>query len=295
MHPILLQIQSFLDKANKSPLIIPDEFIEEFGEQCKEILRKQFTKDRETKFRLRGSNVGRPLCQLQMEAKGAPAEPAPYNLKMQNTFGDLVEALAVFVLKASNVNIQGLQRKVALDIGGTTIEGALDIEIDSAIYDIKSVSSYSFDHKFGPDGGFKVLLDDDSFGYLGQGYTYAEADEKPFAGWIIVNKSTGEWHVLEVPPNTHEVKEAVLGKVDQNIRAIRSNEEFRREFTDVEEKFNKKLTGNRILPKPCEFCQFKKPCWGKLEFRPQLSSKSDNPRWYYYTHIAEDKKEEVTE
>ena len=49
------------------------------------------------------SNVGRPLCQLQMEAKGIKGEGQPYNNKMRNTFGDLIEALSIFVMKSAGV------------------------------------------------------------------------------------------------------------------------------------------------------------------------------------------------
>ena len=56
----------FLAEANKASVDVSDQLIEEFGEACKDAFRKQFTEERETEFRYRMSNVGRPLCQLQM-------------------------------------------------------------------------------------------------------------------------------------------------------------------------------------------------------------------------------------
>ena len=51
------------------------------------------------------SNVGRPLCQLQMEAKGIKGEGQPYNNKMRNTL-EINEALATFVMKSAGVNVK---------------------------------------------------------------------------------------------------------------------------------------------------------------------------------------------
>ena len=58
------------------------------------------------------STIGRPLCQLQMEKNGAEAETPPYNSKMRFIFGDLIEALAVAILKSSGVKIDDFQRKL---------------------------------------------------------------------------------------------------------------------------------------------------------------------------------------
>ena len=68
------------------------------------------------------SNVGRPLCQLQMEAKGIKGEGQPYNNKMRNTFGDLIEALAIFVMKSAGVDVKNEQKKVTYKFNGESIE-----------------------------------------------------------------------------------------------------------------------------------------------------------------------------
>ena len=77
---------------------------------------------REDKFELRMSNVGRPLCQLQMEAKGIKGEGQPYNVKMRNTFGDIIEALAIFVMKSAGVNIKNEQKKVTYKFNGDQLK-----------------------------------------------------------------------------------------------------------------------------------------------------------------------------
>ena len=45
-------------------------WIDEAGEAFKDALRRQVTDRGKNDFYLRMSNVGRPLCQLQMAAKG---------------------------------------------------------------------------------------------------------------------------------------------------------------------------------------------------------------------------------
>ena len=101
MNDILLKVQTYLDKSNKDAVEISDTLLEEFGEACKSALRKQFSEKRREGFKPRMSSIGRPLCQLQMEAKNVKGEGQPYNVKMRNTFGDLVEALAIFVMKSA--------------------------------------------------------------------------------------------------------------------------------------------------------------------------------------------------
>ena len=140
MNSILLKVQQYLDSVSKKPVKLDKQLVQEFGEACKNALLKQFEDERSTKFELRMSNVGRPLCQLQMEAKGIKGEGQPYNVRMRNTFGDLIEALATFVMKSAGVNIKNEQKKVTYKFENESIEGRQDVEIDDKIWDIKSAS-----------------------------------------------------------------------------------------------------------------------------------------------------------
>ena len=74
MNDILLKVQTYLDKCNKDSVDISDTLVEEFGEACKSALRKQFSEKRREGFKPRMSSIGRPLCQLQMEAKNVKGE-----------------------------------------------------------------------------------------------------------------------------------------------------------------------------------------------------------------------------
>ena len=286
MNSILHKVQSYLDKVSKEPVKISDKLVEEFGEACKESLRKQFSEERREKFQVRMSNVGRPLCQLQMEAQNVKGEGQPYNVKMRNTFGDLIEALAMFVLKSSGVEIEDEQKKVKYKFNDSEIEGRLDVKIDQKVWDIKSASPYSFEKKFGEAGGFEEIAKEDAFGYIPQGYLYSESEKVPFGGWIVINKSTGEWLVCEVPLADDQYKKDALELANKNTKAIKSKIPFKRCYNDIEETFRTKKTGNKVLGTVCSFCPYKLPCWGsKLQLLQQQQSQGKNPKWVWYTEV----------
>ena len=82
-------MQLFLTEANKASVPISSTIINEFGEACKDAFKKQFTEERETKFKPRMSSIGKPLCQLQMEKSGAKPETPSYKSKMKFLFGKM--------------------------------------------------------------------------------------------------------------------------------------------------------------------------------------------------------------
>jgi len=293
MNNILDKVKIYLDKVSTSPVEISEDLLNEFGEACKSALRKQFSEKRQDKFEPRMSNIGRPLCQLQMEAKGIKGDGQPYNNKMRNTFGDLIEALAIFVLKSAGVKIDSEQKQVEYKFEKENISGRLDVEIDNKVWDIKSASPYSFEHKFGEKGGFNEVVDNDSFGYASQGFLYAESEKKPFGGWIAINKSTGEWAVCETPQVQDQYRDRFIKQATDNYKALKDKVPFKKCFDDVEETFRGKPTGNRVLDRVCSFCPYKVPCWGSgLQYLPQQQSKGKNPKWVWYTQVNNPKQED---
>ena len=293
MNSILLKVQQYLDNVSKSPAKLDKQLVQEFGEACKNALLKQFEEPRRDKFEPRMSNIGRPLCQLQMEAKGVKGEGQPYNVKMRNTFGDIIEALSIFVMKSAGVNIVNEQKKVTYKFNGEKIEGRQDVEIDGKVWDIKSASPYSFEKKFGEAGGFNEVVREDSFGYASQGFLYGESQSKKFGGWIAINKSTGEWTVCETPASVDEHKQKALKLAKDNFNALKEGKPFKRCYDDVAETFRTKPTGNRVLGFVCSYCPYKLPCWGrdKLQLLPQQQSKGKNPKWVWYTSVTNPKEE----
>ena len=296
MNNILLKVQKYLDSVSQNPVQLDKRLVKEFSKACENALLKQFESKRKDKFEPRMSNIGRPLCQLQMESKGIKGEGQPYNVKMRNTFGDMVEALAIFVMKSAGVDIQNEQKSLSYKFGKDSIEGRQDVEIDGKIWDIKSASPYSFEKKFGESGGFSEVVKDDSFGYASQGFLYGESQQKEFGGWIAINKSTGEWTVCETPAVVDDHKNKAIKTAEDNLKALTKGETFKRCYDDVAETFRSKPTGNRVLGFVCSYCPYKLPCWGrdKLQLLPQQQSKGKNPKWVWYTSVT-NPKEETTE
>ena len=235
------------------------------------------------------SSIGKPLCQLQMEKSGAEPETPSYQSKMKFIFGDLIEALAITILKSSGVKIDEFQKKVSHKFGKDKINGTYDAKILGKVWDIKSASPYSFKYKFAE--GFDAILKDDIFGYVSQGYLYSKAEDVDFGGWIAIDKSSGEWAVVETPINDDKHAKEALEKAERNFKALNNDEPFKRQYEDIEETFNGKVTGNRVLGKECSFCSYKKSCWEGIQYLPQQQSKAMNPKYFWYTSITNPKEE----
>ena len=262
---------------------MPSYLFDEFAELSRKALEKHFTRKKED-FRLRMSNVGKPLCQLQMQAKGVEPEKPSHDFIVRMIIGDMLEALVIVLLKAAKIEVKSQHQKVSLGVGDRQIEGEYDIELDDGIYDIKSVSPFSFTTKFNADNGYDKIKQSDSFGYISQGHGYGMAANKPFKGWIAINKTTGEI-VFTDAKHTDEEKKEVYSKIYNNSVALLDEKPFERCFTDVEEVYYSKPTGNRTLGIECSYCPYKHDCWDNLEFRRQLPSKGKNPKWTWYTKI----------
>ena len=262
---------------------MPSYLFDEFAELSRKALEKHFTRKKED-FRLRMSNVGKPLCQLQMQAKGVEPEKPSHDFIVRMIIGDMLEALIIVLLKAAKIEVKSQHQKVSLGVGDRQIEGEYDIELDAGIYDIKSVTPFSFTTKFNADNGYDKIKQSDSFGYISQGHGYGMAANKPFKGWIAINKTTGEI-VFTDAKHTDEEKKEVYSKIYNTSVALLDEKPFERCFTDVEEVYYSKPTGNRTLGIECSYCPYKHDCWDNLEFRRQLPSKGKNPKWTWYTKI----------
>ena len=289
MSTILNRVQLFLTEANKASVPISSTIINEFGELCKDAFKKHFTEERDKKFKPRMSSIGKPLCQLQMEKSGAKPETPSYQSKMKFIFGDLIEALAITILKSSGVKIDEFQKKVSHKFGKDKINGTYDAKILGKVWDIKSASPYSFKYKFSE--GFDAILKDDIFGYVSQGYLYSEAEGVDFGGWIAIDKSSGEWAVVETPINDDKHAKQALEKAKSNLKALNNDEPFKRQYEDIQETFNGKPTGNKVLGKECSFCAYKKTCWEGLQHLPQQQSKAISPKYFWYTEVTNPKEE----
>lgn len=275
------QIQMALDHVSNNEfdkIHIEDSWIDEAGEALKGALRKQLS-PRDSEFGLRMSNVGRPLCQLQMQASGAKGTRKPYNFANIMMIGDCVEIITDLMMKIANVNVTGRSDKVELQVDGTIIKGTDDVTIDHKVYDIKSASPWSFSNKWSQ--GYEYLKYHDDFGYVSQLHGYASAKGQEPGGWIVVCKSTGAVKVVECDASVDE-RRAITERIKTSVNSIVADAPFERCFEPVDDKWRGKPTGRKRLGKTCEFCDYKAQCWPNAVFKAHPDSEAKNPPQYWY-------------
>jgi len=283
MNDNLARIFAYLEKASADKATMSDEIVEEAGEYFKKALKRQFNPE-ERVFKLRPSNLGKPLCQLQMDAMGAEKQPQDSTFKMRMILGDTIEAIFKAILKASDISFEDSQQ-VEIKIGDHVLSGETDLYIDGKVDDVKSCSAWAYRHKFSSDANMK---EHDTFGYVDQLVMYSHGSKKDVGGWWAINKATGEITYLELELTEEEIQER-LNTIESKIKAIKDKIPFKRNFEAVEETFRGKKTGNKHLCKTCSFCEYKNSCWDDLKHMPQPASSAVSPPWYYYTEVQEGK------
>ncbi len=285
MHKLVLKIHEYLEKAASGKIEVDDKLLDEFGERVKEKLKKQLSERKE--FRLRMSNIGRPVRQLMLEQKyGAGKPDADFMLKM--LFGDLYESLMIYLIKASGCNIVEQDTPVSLPIstakGTVNLEGMLDLVLDfgngPGVYDVKSCSPWAYVNKF---DGTSLINGEDTFGYVDQLFGYAKCKDIPAKGWIPINKVDGQFKVDEIPNDQQNIlMEKSVKTIEDKVRYITEGNPIP-ECTGVEDElFYGKKTGKRILGNSCKFCQCKERCHPGIQYKPSTAGKAKNPEWKWY-------------
>lgn len=286
---LLVNIQEFLDKAGQGEVELPDHLIQEFKDSCETAIKKQFSKREGAKLRMSG--IGRPVCQQILSMQDCPKESS-YNDIMRFLFGDLIEAVAMLVIKAAGIKVVGEQKPCSIVLDKENIKGTLDVILDEdgteKVWDIKSASPFSFDQKF--KNGYDKIKEDDPFGYIVQGHLYGEANNMPFGGWIVINKSTGEWAVVDAPEDISERKR-VLQQADSIVKVVKKADFKKAKLKDSWETYKKDgeivRTKNRLMPKLCSFCEYKKHCWEDARLENKITSKAKSPPQIWYTRYAQ--------
>lgn len=293
MHPYELQIIDFMKAVGNSVLDVTKLPLKPAPADVEHYLRKIYEADPARPFRISMSNIGKPLCQLQMEQAKAEAVEDDYNLPLRFMFGAIIEGLTVSVLKHSGIKVNEEQTKVELPIdvriepkviNTYTIPGTLDLVLEGRVWDIKSASEYAFKEKF---NSYEALKEDDTFGYLPQLYGYSAARKLPPGGFIVINKSSGQIKVLPVMADYAEEQARCLSIITENVKILHTKGAFKRCFEDEDEKFQKRLTGNKRLGSTCGFCKFKYSCWPGLQHLPNLNSTAFEKPYVYYTKVSQ--------
>jgi len=233
-----------------------DETIEQVAQDIKDAMKRQFGGgNKRDEFRLRMSNIGRPTCQLWWQ-KNHPekALPKPTTFVMNMLLGDIVEAAFKGILKEAGVSYEDKDNYVKLELDNVTVNGSYDLVVDGALDDVKSASHWSYTNKF---ESYDTLAKGDSFGYVGQLAGYIKASGKKVGGWWVVNKANG--HIKYVPATGLDV-DVEVAKLNETAKIVEANE-FKRCFEAAPESYRGKMSGNKVLPDGCKFCDFRYHCW----------------------------------
>jgi hypothetical protein len=278
----LAKVLTWLHKNMEGEVSMTEDTISTVCNDVADALRKQFASSTNRReFSARPSNLGRPLCQLQMEKKGASGVQPSYNFILRMMVGDIVEAVLKGVIKESGIEGYESSQKLSTQLGKHTITGEADLTFDGKVDDIKSCSDYAFRNKF---VSWPSLKDRDSFGYVTQLHVYASATGKPAGGIWALNVATGELNRIESTDTDADVKD-ILAEAEKKVEALTSDAPFKRCFDDEPETFNRILTGNRKLGMECSWCKYRFSCWPNLQERESVFSKAKSKPIVAYTEL----------
>lgn len=216
---------------------------------CVENIRGQLTSsimgnDRDAS-RLRMSNVGYPDRKIWYQCNNTQQEELQDNDPIKFLYGHIIEELVFCFAKLSGHKVTDQQKETTLE----GIKGHIDGRIDGVLVDVKSASPISY-RKFKD----RTLYSDDPFGYIDQLSSYATALKDKEAGFLVMNKISGElcWmglDELEIADTSNRIK-FLKGMVTSTTPPPKC-------YPDVPEG----KSGNYKLSINCFYCSYKKECW----------------------------------
>ena len=160
-----------------------DKCIDTFAKTVK-IHVKDFLKQRpEDKPRLRLSTIGRPDRQLWYDFKKPHNKPLAPSTRIKFLYGYILEELLIMLASIAGHKVTQQQKQVQVE----GVKGHQDCFIDGVLVDCKSASGRGYS-KF----KYNNLSSDDPFGYIPQISAYAQGNNVEEAGFLVINKSTGE-------------------------------------------------------------------------------------------------------
>lgn len=230
-------------------------------------------------FRLRMSNIGRPLRQLWYESKNASSPHAVSgSTQIKFLYGHVLEEIVLMLVRMAGHEVTSEQKEV--DVDG--ILGHMDCKIDGQVVDVKTASRFSF-NKF-KDGS---LVNNDPFGYLAQLSGYETAEETKEGGFLVINKESGELCLFR--PDDLE-KPNVKEKIKKVKAAIAVDTPPDRCYAPIPE--GKK--GNMKLPSGCAYCPYKFECYSDANEGEGLRAFRYSNGPAYFTKVeVEPKVEEI--
>ena len=249
-----------------------DKCIDDFANSVK-VHVKDFLKELpQDKPRLRLSTIGRPDRQLWYDFKKPHNEPLAPSTRIKFLYGYILEELLIMLASISGHKVTQQQKQVQVE----GVKGHQDCFIDGVLVDCKSASGRGYT-KF----KYNNLSSDDPFGYISQISAYAEGNGVDKAGFLVINKSTGEIcytkvHSLEMinaRDRIQKIKKVVKSDVppDKCYEAIPDGK-----------------SGNYRLDTGCVYCNYKHDCWSDANDGKGLRIYKYSTGQRYFTHIEKE-------
>ena len=231
--------------TSNEPTKIPANVLQDFAKDVTDAVVNSLTEERKSRNNLRLSMIGQPARKVWYSVRSTEQEELAGSDYIKFLYGDILEALLVFLSKVSGHKVSDQQKQVVLN----DVVGHQDAVVDNVLVDFKSASSFSF-KKFTEGMVFK----DDPFGYVAQLSAYAQANNAKEAGWVVIDKTTGQ--IAYCPVHQMEMINASQ-KIDYLRDAIKDSEPPSRCYDDVPDG----KSGNMQLAVGCNYCPYKFDCW----------------------------------
>ena len=231
--------------TSNEPTKIPANVLQDFAKDVTDAVVNSLTEERKPRNNLRLSMIGQPARKVWYSVRSTEQEELAGSDYIKFLYGDILEALLVFLSKVSGHKVSDQQKQVVLN----DVVGHQDAVVDDVLVDFKSASSFSF-KKF-TEG---MIFKDDPFGYVAQLSAYAQANNAKEAGWVVIDKTTGQ--IAYCPVHQMEMINASQ-KIDYLRNAIKDSEPPSRCYDDVPDG----KSGNMQLATGCNYCPYKFDCW----------------------------------
>ena len=241
---------SLSNLSNNEPLDIDDASIDQVGESIKKVIKEWARPaERNKRFSLRMSNIGKPARQLWFENKYEREDRtiAPHTF-IKFLYGHLLEEIVLMLVRLAKHNVTDEQKEV--EVSG--VKGHIDCKIDNEVVDIKSASGFSF-AKFKNE----TLREDDPFGYIAQLTGYENAEGTNHGGLLVINKESGELTLYR----PEELDKPVTRMMIEGLqRELKLDEPPPLCYAPVPDGSK----GNMRLARNCVYCPFKFKCFEDL-------------------------------
>lgn len=224
------------------------ERVREFGEQLsKTVAARLASYGSERKPTLRMSNLGKGDRQLWYDLNDPATEELEPHTKIKFLYGDILEALLLFLAKEAGHEVTHEQEELVLD----DIVGHNDAVIDGVVVDCKSASTYAF-------AKFKngTLAEDDPFGYMEQLAGYSRGLGGLDGAFLAIDKTLGHLTLLKVPKEELEALN-INNRIADLKEVVGSPEPPERCHDPVPDG----ESGNLVLGVNCSYCAHKFKCW----------------------------------